>query len=171
LVTFIDDFSRVTWMYLLKDKSEVFACFKDFYMLITNQFSTHLKTFLSNNSTKYMSKDMAYYLRSNGILHQISYVRIPQQNRVSERKNHDLLEKTRAIMLQMNVLKFFWLYGFLTATYLINHIPSLLYFKNYKFYKLQVLIWHTSRCLDALVLFYHHHNVISLILEPLNAFS
>jgi hypothetical protein len=65
-------------MYLLKDKSEVFACFKDFYILITNQFSTHLKTFLSDNSTEYMSKDMAYYLRSNGILHQISCVRTPQ---------------------------------------------------------------------------------------------
>jgi hypothetical protein len=44
-VTFIDDFSRVTWVYLLKAKSEVFSYFKDFDTLIANQFSIRLKTF------------------------------------------------------------------------------------------------------------------------------
>ena len=44
--------------------------------------------------------------------------------RISERKNRDLLEKTRAIMLQMNVPKHFWSYGVLTAAYLINRLPS-----------------------------------------------
>jgi GAG-pre-integrase domain len=30
-VTFIDDFSRTTWVYLLKGKNKVFLCFKDFF--------------------------------------------------------------------------------------------------------------------------------------------
>jgi hypothetical protein len=34
-VTFIDDFSRVTWVYLLKSKCEVFEYFKDFHKLVT----------------------------------------------------------------------------------------------------------------------------------------
>jgi len=49
----------------------------------------------------------------------------PQQNRVSERNNHDLLEKkTHAIMLQIHVPKGFWSYSVLMAVYLINRLPS-----------------------------------------------
>ena len=67
---------------------------------------------------------MENYLISNGIIHQTSCVNTPQQNGVAERKNRDLLEKTRAIMFQMNVPKKFWSYGILTATYIINRLPS-----------------------------------------------
>ena len=36
-VTFIDDFSRKTWIYFLKTKGEVFAQFKEFKALVENQ--------------------------------------------------------------------------------------------------------------------------------------
>ena len=35
-ITFIDDFSRKTWIYFLKSKSEVFEKFKEFKALIEN---------------------------------------------------------------------------------------------------------------------------------------
>jgi len=57
-ITFIDDFSRVTWIYLLKFKSEVVDVFKDFHMLIMTQFSMKFKILLSNKGTEYMSKKM-----------------------------------------------------------------------------------------------------------------
>ena len=123
-VTFIDDFSKVTWVYLLKSKSEVFECFKDFHRLVITHFSAHIKTLRTDNGTEYTSHNMKNYLISHGIVHQTSCVNTPQQNGVAERKNRDLLEKTRAIMMQMNVPKHFWSYGVLTATYLINRLPS-----------------------------------------------
>ena len=39
MLLFVDDYSRVTWLYLLKLKSDMFDAFKDFHNLITNQFS------------------------------------------------------------------------------------------------------------------------------------
>jgi len=105
-------------MYLLKFKGDVFSSFQDFHMLITNQFSGHLKTFWSDNGSENMSKDMTYYLRFNGILHQTSCVGT-LQNRVSKWKNHDLFKKTFALMLQIHVSKRLWSYGVLTAVYLI----------------------------------------------------
>ena len=36
-VSFIDDFSRNTWLYLLKRKSDVFSKFKEFKALVENQ--------------------------------------------------------------------------------------------------------------------------------------
>jgi hypothetical protein len=35
-VSFIDDFSRKTWLYFLKKKSEVFKKFKEFKALVEN---------------------------------------------------------------------------------------------------------------------------------------
>ncbi|KAI5318217.1 hypothetical protein L3X38_037925 [Prunus dulcis] len=104
-VTFIDDFSRVTWLYLLKFKSEVMDAFKNFHNLVMNHFSSQIHTLRSDNGTEYTSKNMTNYLSTHGIIHQTSCVGTPQQNGIAERKNRDLLENTRALMLQMNVPK------------------------------------------------------------------
>jgi histone deacetylase 1/2 len=37
-VSFIDDHSKFTWIYLLRHKSEVFQCFHDFQQLVERQF-------------------------------------------------------------------------------------------------------------------------------------
>jgi hypothetical protein len=39
LVTFIDCYSRMTWMYLKRHKDEVFQCFKKIHALVKNQFN------------------------------------------------------------------------------------------------------------------------------------
>ena len=43
-VTFIDDYSRKTWIYFLKKKSEVFRKFKEFKSLIENHPKRIIKT-------------------------------------------------------------------------------------------------------------------------------
>ncbi|KAK9911087.1 hypothetical protein M0R45_035010 [Rubus argutus] len=123
-VTFVDDFTRITWLYLLKFKSDVVNVFKDFHKLVHTQFSSSIHILRSDNGSEYMSNNMSQYLSTQGILHQTSCVGTPQQNGVAERKNRDLLEKTRALMFQMNVPKRFWSHGVLTATYIINRLPS-----------------------------------------------
>lgn len=37
-VSFIDDHTRLTWVFLLKEKSEVSLIFKNFNIMIQNQF-------------------------------------------------------------------------------------------------------------------------------------
>ena len=123
-ITFVDDYSRATWLYLLKSKSEVMEVFKDFHSLVKNHFSSQIKTLRSDNGTEYMSQVMTQYLSNNGIMHQTSCVGTPQQNGIAERKNRDLLEKTRSLMFQMNVPKRFWSQSVMAATYLINRLPS-----------------------------------------------
>jgi hypothetical protein len=52
-VTFIDYFFRVTWVYLMKNKSEVFDCFKDFHRSIQTQYETVVKVLTSDNVIVY----------------------------------------------------------------------------------------------------------------------
>ena len=42
-ITFIDDYSRKTWIYLLKAKSDVFEKFKEFKALIENLLDKRIK--------------------------------------------------------------------------------------------------------------------------------
>jgi hypothetical protein len=48
-VSFIDDYSSKTWIYLLKAKNEVFGKFKEFNALVENQIEWKIKTLRSDN--------------------------------------------------------------------------------------------------------------------------
>ena len=56
-VSFIDDYSRNTWIYFLKNKSEVFDKFKEFKALIENHSERRIKTLRSDNGGEYTSKE------------------------------------------------------------------------------------------------------------------
>jgi len=43
-VSFIDDYSKFVWVYLLRHKSEVFQRFKDFQNLVERQFGKKIQT-------------------------------------------------------------------------------------------------------------------------------
>ena len=48
-VSFIDDFSRKTWIYFMKNTHEVFSNSKEFEALIENHTKKKIKTFQSDN--------------------------------------------------------------------------------------------------------------------------
>ena len=114
-VTFIDDYTRVCWVYLLREKSEVAEIFKSFSTMIEPQFQTKISILHSDNGTKYFNSVLENFLRKKGILHQSTCVDTPQQNGISERKNRHLLEVSRALMFQMSVPKYRWGEAILTA--------------------------------------------------------
>lgn len=122
-VTFIDCYSRYTWLYLIKHKSHVFPVFRDLCALIQNQFGATIKTLRSDNGTEYVNHEFEQFLATNGIMHQTTCVHTPEQNGVAERKNRHLVEVARSLMFTMNVPKFLWVEAIKTATYLINRMP------------------------------------------------
>ncbi|XP_059632903.1 eIF-2-alpha kinase GCN2 isoform X3 [Cornus florida] len=123
-VTFIDDHTRLCWVYIMNEKSEVEKLFKDFYMMIENQFQTKIGILHTDNGTEYFNEVLGSFLTEKGIFHQSTCVDTPQQNGIAERKNKHLLEVSRAIMFSMNVPKYLWGEAVLTATYLINRMPT-----------------------------------------------
>ena len=61
-MTFIDGFSRYTWLYLLNHKSNVFTVFKDLYALIKNKFGNTIKVLRSDNGTEYVNQEFEHFL-------------------------------------------------------------------------------------------------------------
>ena len=54
-VTFVDAFSRVTWLYLMKSHSELFSHFSAFCSEIQTQFHVPGQTLRSDNAKEYLS--------------------------------------------------------------------------------------------------------------------
>jgi transposase InsO family protein len=118
-------------MILMKNKSEVFSHFQNFTNMVESQFNKKNKIFRTDNRTEYVNQNFTSFLNQKDTIHQTTCIYTPQQNGVSERKNRHLLEMTRNLLFQNNVPKIFWSEGVLTATYLINRLPSvILYFKS-----------------------------------------
>jgi IS30 family transposase len=123
-VTFIDCFSHVTWIYLMKNKNDVFAYFKDFHKGVQTQYEAVVKVLRSDNGTEYTNIAFREYLSSQGIHHQTTCLYTPEQNEVVERKNRHLLEVARSTMISMNVSKYLLGQAVLIAAMLINRRPS-----------------------------------------------
>jgi hypothetical protein len=51
-VSFIDYFSRNTWIYFLRKKSEVFDKFKEVKVLVENQIDKKIKVFRTENGVE-----------------------------------------------------------------------------------------------------------------------
>ena len=86
-VTFIDDYTRCSRVYFMKNKSEVFDKFKEFELCTTNECSNLIGTLRSDNGGEYLSKEFEKYLRAKGIHHELSAPYSPAQNGVAERLN------------------------------------------------------------------------------------
>lgn len=112
------------WVYLQKSKNEVFDNVKNFCHLLDNQFDKRVKFFRSHNGSEFVNNQMDLFCKDRGIIHQTSCVYTPQQNGIVERKHRHLLNVARALMFQGSIPLSMWSECILTATYLINRLPS-----------------------------------------------
>lgn len=99
-VTFIDDYSRKAFIFLLKQKSEVFNKFKEFKALIENETNTKIFTILTDNGGDYCSTIFKNYCREHGIRKETTAPYTPQQNGIAERYNRTLMEMSRAMIFE-----------------------------------------------------------------------
>jgi len=66
---FVDDFSHMTWLYLLKERLEVFSVIESFFNEIKNQFSTSIRVLRTDNALEYVKKDVSSFCSKNKIIH------------------------------------------------------------------------------------------------------
>ena len=97
-VSFIDDFSRKTFIYFLRKKSEVFNRFKEFKALVENQTEKKIKVLRTDNSGEFCGNDFEEFCKQCGIARQKTTPYTPQQNGVAERMNKTLMEKARSML-------------------------------------------------------------------------
>ena len=119
---FVDDFSKYTWLFPLKNKSDVFNTFTEFHKKAERQFSQKIGAFQSDWGGEFQSLNM--YLKTSGIHHRVSCPYTPEQNGTAERKHRHLIETSLALLKQASLPPTFWDEAVTTASFLINRMPT-----------------------------------------------
>ena len=116
-VSFIDYFSRKTWVYFMKNKDEVFNKFKEFKALIENHTEKKIKTFQSDNGREFTSNEFKDLCKELKIKRELSTPYNPQHNAVAERKNRTIMEVARAMLHDQDLPMHLWAEAARTAVY------------------------------------------------------
>ncbi|KAI3809285.1 hypothetical protein L1987_25256 [Smallanthus sonchifolius] len=138
-VSFIDDYSRYAYVYLMKHKRETFEKFKEFQNEMENQLGKTIKTLRSDRGSEYLNTEFINHLNERGIVSQPTPPGTPQLNGVIERRNRTLLNMVRSMMCRTNLPHSFWSYALMTAACIVNLAPTK------KVNKTPYEIWHGSK--------------------------
>ncbi|KAJ4704584.1 Retrovirus-related Pol polyprotein from transposon TNT 1-94 [Melia azedarach] len=122
-VSMIDDFSRMTWVFIMKHKSEAFKNFRQWKALVENQTGKKIKRLRTDNGLEFCWSEFDEFCKNEGIARHHTVRDTPQQNGVAERMNQTLLERARCMLSNAELTRRFWAEAVSTACYLINRGP------------------------------------------------
>ena len=132
-ITFIDDFSHYTYIYLLHEKSQVVEALAMYISEVERQLERKVKIIRSNRGDECYGKydepgqclgPFTKFLEKHGICAQYTMPRTPQQNGVVERHNRTLMDMVRSMLSNSKLSLSLWMYALKTVVYLLNRVPS-----------------------------------------------
>nr|GEY13052.1 hypothetical protein [Tanacetum cinerariifolium] len=120
VLVIVYNYSRYTWTHFLRSKDETPKVLIDFLKLVRRGLHAQVRIVRTDKSTKFLNKTLHAYFASEGILHQTSVARTPEQNGVVERQNRTLVEVARTMLNTVKVPLFFWAEAIVTACFTQN---------------------------------------------------
>ena len=119
MLTFTDDFTRKSWIFLVRARTELYEKFREWQMEVERQSNERLQTIRCDNAREYQA--LATDLRQrNGVLVEFTTPYTPEQNGVAERLNRTLTTKIRAMLSDAGLPTELWGEAAYTACYLHN---------------------------------------------------
>ena len=92
--------------------------------MVERQFNMKLKALRSDNGGEHVSHRFTKFLKTEGVVHELTVPRNPQQNGVAEQQNRTLIEMTRTMLTESKLPKYLWAEALSTAAYLRNRSPT-----------------------------------------------
>ena len=119
-VTFIDDYSRFTRVYLLRNKDEAFDMFLSYKAEVENQLDRKIKRIRYDRGGEYIR--LNDYCESEGIIHEVTPPYSPESNRVVERNNMTFKEMMNSLLVSASAPNNLWGEAILFVCHLQNRI-------------------------------------------------
>ncbi|CAI7870227.1 unnamed protein product [Closterium sp. NIES-53] len=123
-ITFLDDFSHLSWVTLVKTKNEVAKVFKRWIRYAEREAGAKVKILRSDRGEEYMGKDLESFLEDKGITHHLSVAYMPQQNGIAERLNRTLIDLARAMLAHAQLDHTWWGAAVQYANWVKNRMGS-----------------------------------------------
>jgi len=124
VLTFIDNYTRKTWVFLLKHKSEVFEHFRQYKALVENQSGHYIKVLKTDRGGEYISNKFLQFCREHGIHKQFTTRYTLQKNGVAERKNRTIMEMARSMLKAKHFQNDYWAEVVACEAYILYRCPT-----------------------------------------------
>ncbi|GJW96680.1 retrovirus-related pol polyprotein from transposon TNT 1-94 [Tanacetum coccineum] len=98
ILVIVDDYSIYTWTHFLRSKDETPQVLIDFLKPVQRGLHAQVRTVRTDKGTEFLNKTLHQYFAQEGIEHQTSTARTPEQNGVVERRNRTLVEAARIML-------------------------------------------------------------------------
>eukprot|EP00833_Pecoramyces_ruminatium_P016234 jgi/Orpsp1_1/1190266/evm.model.d7180000077836.1 len=93
VLAIIDEFSRKSWIYLLKNKSEAMDLIIQTLILLNNQNKNNIKVFKSDGGKEFINKKIKQFCKENGIYKDFSPPYNPENNELVELPHNSINNK------------------------------------------------------------------------------
>ncbi|XP_074324274.1 uncharacterized protein LOC141661189 [Apium graveolens] len=120
----VDDYTRLMWVYMLKNKSDAFEVLKKFQVKVEKEKREKIGTFRTDRGGEFMSKEFISYCDNQGINRYFTAPYTPQQNDVVERRNRTVVEMGRSFLKQMKMPSVMWTEAIRHVVYVLNRLPT-----------------------------------------------
>ena len=122
MLTFTDDYSRKSWIYLTRTRTEIYDRSQEWQLMVERETGDKLQAMRADNAREYQTL-AAKLRRENGVSVEFTTPYTPEQNGVSERLNRTLTTKIRAMLLGARLPTELWGEAAHCACYLSNRTP------------------------------------------------
>ena len=122
-MTFIDDYSRYTRVYLLSSKDEAENVFIKFKIQVENHKNKKIKRLRSDRGGEYSLTSFKKNCEENVIIHEVTTPSTLEQNGIAERKNRTLKDMMNAILISSVLPSNMWGEAILSACDVLNRVP------------------------------------------------
>ncbi|GJX61361.1 retrovirus-related pol polyprotein from transposon TNT 1-94 [Tanacetum coccineum] len=116
----VDEYSRYTWVYFLKKKSQAPETIMSFIKRVKNHHDIKVKQLRTDNGTEFINSILVNFYDEKGISQNFSSPYTPEQNGVAERKDITLIEAARIMLSEYVFSKQYWTEAVATACYTQN---------------------------------------------------
>nr|GEU70870.1 retrovirus-related Pol polyprotein from transposon TNT 1-94 [Tanacetum cinerariifolium] len=120
VLVIVDDYSRYTWVHVLRSKDEAPEVIKTFLKRTSVLLQSPVIIIRTDNGTEFKNQVLKEYFDSVGISHQMSSIQTPQQNGVVERRNRSLVEAARTMLIFSHAPLFLWAEAIATTCFTQN---------------------------------------------------
>ncbi|KAF2902233.1 hypothetical protein ILUMI_03950 [Ignelater luminosus] len=119
-LTFIDDYSKLTKVYCIQTKTEVFDCLVQYVNEIRNLTGKMIKELRCDNGKEYINSRVFQFAKEKGIIIKPCPPYVHELNGTAERYNRSLMDMGRCLLSEAKIHQRFWPEIIKAAAYLKN---------------------------------------------------
>ena len=122
IISFIDDYTRSTWVYSIIAKSEAIDALKEFYNKLYTNLELKIARIRADNAKEYQSTKWTEFTKEKGIINEYTSPYSLEQNGIAERYNRTIIEHARATIIAKNIPIKLWPYIIDAIYYILNRV-------------------------------------------------